>query len=86
MINIKTDKTGGLTEALALKKDAEAAGLRVMVGYMLSSSLSMAPAFVVAQGVEVVDLDGPLLLSKDIEHGFRFEANQMMPFDSALWG
>ncbi|SHO57426.1 N-acetyl-D-Glu racemase DgcA [Vibrio quintilis] len=86
MINIKTDKTGGLTEALALKKDAEAAGLRVMVGCMLSSSLSMAPAFVVAQGVEVVDLDGPLLLSKDIEHGFRFEANQMMPFDSALWG
>jgi L-alanine-DL-glutamate epimerase-like enolase superfamily enzyme len=86
MINIKTDKTGGLTEALALKQEAQAAGLRIMVGCMLSSSLSMAPAFVVAQGVEVVDLDGPLLLSQDIEHGFEFEKNQMLPFGSELWG
>ncbi|MDW6004389.1 N-acetyl-D-Glu racemase DgcA [Vibrio mangrovi] len=86
MINIKTDKTGGLTEALALKQEAQDAGLRIMVGCMLSSSLSMAPAFVVAQGVEVVDLDGPLLLSQDIEHGFEFEKNQMLPFGSELWG
>lgn len=86
MINIKTDKTGGLTEALALKEQAEQAGLKVMVGCMLSSSLSMAPAFVVAQGAEIVDLDGPLLLDKDIEHGFAFTQNQMMPFSPELWG
>lgn len=86
MINIKTDKTGGLTEALALKAAAEEAGLRVMVGCMLSSSLSMAPAFVVAQGVEVVDLDGPLLLAKDIENGFEFDKNTMLPFSTKLWG
>lgn len=86
MINIKTDKTGGLTEALALKEMAEEAGLRIMVGCMLSSSLSMAPAFVAAQGAEVVDLDGPLLLARDIEHGFEFEQNLMMPFDQRLWG
>jgi hypothetical protein len=53
---------------------------------MLSSSLSMAPAFVVAQGVEVVDLDGPLLLAKDIEKGFEFDKNTMLPFSSKLWG
>ncbi|WP_456294718.1 dipeptide epimerase [Vibrio sp. AK197] len=86
MINIKLDKTGGLTEALALKEQAEQAGLRIMVGCMVSSSLSMAPAFVVAQGAEVVDLDGPLLLSKDIEHGFEFDNNSMLPFHSQLWG
>ncbi|WP_423841022.1 dipeptide epimerase [Vibrio mytili] len=86
MINIKLDKTGGLTEALALKAKAEAAGLRVMVGCMVASSLSMAPAFVVAQGAEVVDLDGPLLLSDDIEHGFEFDNNSMLPFRSELWG
>ncbi|MFC3023500.1 N-acetyl-D-Glu racemase DgcA [Vibrio zhugei] len=86
MINIKTDKTGGLTEALALKDAALAAGFEVMVGCMLSSSLSMAPAFVAAQHVAVVDLDGPLLLSQDIEHGFTFEENAMMPFTTKLWG
>ncbi len=86
MINIKTDKTGGLTEALALKAEAEAAGLQIMVGCMLSSSLSMAPAFVVAQGAKVVDLDGPLLLSEDIDNGFEFENNSMLPFCSELWG
>ncbi len=86
MINIKTDKTGGLTEALALKAEAEAAGLQIMVGCMLSSSLSMAPAYVVAQGAKVVDLDGPLLLSQDIDHGFEFENNSMLPFCSELWG
>lgn len=86
MINIKTDKTGGLTEALLLKQQAEQAGLAVMVGCMLSSSLSMAPAFVVAQGAQVVDLDGPLLLSEDIEHGFEFSQQQMLPFSPQLWG
>jgi L-alanine-DL-glutamate epimerase-like enolase superfamily enzyme len=86
MINIKIDKTGGLTEALELKKQAQQAGLKVMVGCMLSSSLSMAPAFVVAQGAEIVDLDGPLLLAQDIEHGFEFSDKQMMPFTPELWG
>ncbi|MDV6249731.1 N-acetyl-D-Glu racemase DgcA [Vibrio sp. EA2] len=86
MINIKLDKTGGLTEALALKEEAESAGLRIMVGCMVASSLSMAPAFVVAQGAEVVDLDGPLLLSEDIENGFEFKNNSMLPFHSKLWG
>ncbi|MBD0786258.1 L-Ala-D/L-Glu epimerase [Vibrio sp. Y2-5] len=86
MINIKLDKTGGLTEALKLKDQAQSLGLRVMVGCMVSSSLSMAPAFVVAQGAEVVDLDGPLLLSEDIENGFEFENNSMMPFQQKLWG
>ena len=86
MINIKIDKTGGLTEALALKKAAEEAGLQVMVGCMLASSLSMAPAFVVAQGAAIVDLDGPLLLEKDIENGFEFTANKMQPFSPELWG
>lgn len=86
MINIKTDKTGGLTEALKLKNQAQQAGLQIMVGCMLSSSLSMAPAFVVAQGVDIVDLDGPLLLSEDIEHGFEFKNNHMQPFSTKLWG
>ncbi len=86
MINIKTDKTGGLTEALALKAQAQKAGLDIMVGCMLASSLSMAPAFVVAQGAQVVDLDGPLLLKEDIDNGFEFSVNQMLPFSSTLWG
>jgi len=86
MINIKTDKTGGLTEALALKEAALKEGLQVMVGCMLSSSLSMAPAFIVAQGASIVDLDGPLLLSQDIDNGFEFKVSQMLPFSTDLWG
>ena len=77
MINIKLDKTGGLTEALELRKQAEAAGMKIMVGCMLATSLAMAPAFVVAQGAQVVDLDGPLLLQKDRDAGFNFSDNQM---------
>ncbi|KHT62949.1 mandelate racemase [Photobacterium gaetbulicola] len=86
MINIKIDKTGGLTEALLLKKEAENRGLKIMIGCMLSSSLSMAPAFVLGQGVDIVDLDGPLLLENDIENGFDFRDNQMLPFERQLWG
>lgn len=86
MINIKMDKTGGLTEALALKAEAEEAGLQIMVGCMLAGSLSMAPAFVVAQGAEIVDLDGPLLLSEDIENGFEYIENKMQPCSKNLWG
>lgn len=86
IINIKLDKTGGLTEALALKVEAEAIGFGVMVGCMLATSLSMAPAHLVAQGVQVVDLDGPLLLAKDREPPMRFEGSEIYPPDEALWG
>ncbi len=72
-INIKLDKAGGLTEALAMAREAEACGLKVMVGCMLSTSLGIAPAFLAAQGAEWVDLDGPILLAEDREIAFRFE-------------
>jgi L-Ala-D/L-Glu epimerase len=86
MVNIKLDKTGGLTEALALKAEAEAMGFRVMVGCMVGSSLAMAPAVLVAQGAEIVDLDGPLLLAEDRETPLRFEGSVLHPADPALWG
>ncbi|WP_223162318.1 N-acetyl-D-Glu racemase DgcA [Salinicola halimionae] len=86
MINIKLDKTGGLTEALALKREALAQGFDIMVGCMVGSSLSMAPALLVAQGAAVVDLDGPLLLARDREHGMCFDAEGIHPATPALWG
>ncbi len=86
MINIKTDKTGGLTEALALKEEAEKAGLQVMVGCMLATSLGMAPAFMVAQNTQVVDLDGPLLLAQDREQSITFNDSQMNVYQGGLWG
>lgn len=86
MINIKLDKTGGLTEALALRREAQALGFEVMVGCMVGSSLSMAPALLVAQGAAVVDLDGPLLLARDREHGMRFDAEGIHPASPRLWG
>jgi L-Ala-D/L-Glu epimerase len=86
MINIKLDKTGGLTEALALRSAARAAGLQVMVGCMVGSSLGMAPAVLVAQGADLVDLDGPLLLKKDRPHPLRYDEQGVHPSDSALWG
>ena len=85
-INIKLDKTGGLTEALALQKEAQAAGLEVMVGCMVATSLSIAPAMIVAQGARVVDLDGPLLLAKDREAGLRYEKGWLYPPEPTLWG
>jgi len=85
-INIKLDKTGGLTEALALKAAARAHGLRIMVGSMLATSLSMAPALLVAQEAEVVDLDGPLLLAHDRPDGLRYEDSRVYPSTPALWG
>ncbi len=78
-INIKLDKAGGLTEALALKAEAEAMGFEIMVGCMLSTSLGLAPAFLVAQGAKWVDLDGALLLAKDREDGFRIKGGIMTP-------
>jgi L-alanine-DL-glutamate epimerase-like enolase superfamily enzyme len=86
MVNIKLDKTGGLTEALALKAEAEAAGFAVMVGCMLATSLAMAPAVLLGQDVEIVDLDGPLLLAKDRENALTFEGSFIHPPGAALWG
>jgi L-Ala-D/L-Glu epimerase len=77
-INIKLDKAGGLTEALAMAHAAEARGLTMMVGCMLSTSLGIAPAFLAAQGADWVDLDGPILLAEDREDGFRFEDGMIL--------
>lgn len=86
MINIKLGKTGGLTEALRLKAMAEEAGLGIMVGCMLGTSLSMAPAILVGQGADVVDLDGPLLLDRDREPGLHYEGATLYPPAPELWG
>ena len=86
MINIKFDKTGGLTEALRLKAEAERMGLRIMVGCMLASSLAMAPAVLVAQGAEIVDLDGPLLLARDRDNPLKYDADGVHPPSPELWG
>ena len=86
MVNIKLDKTGGLTEALALNTAARAEGYKVMVGCMVGSSLAMAPATIVAQGAEVVDLDGPLLLAEDRDNALQFDEDGVHPPVAALWG
>ncbi|WP_282606596.1 N-acetyl-D-Glu racemase DgcA [Pelagibius sp. Alg239-R121] len=86
MINIKLDKTGGLTEALRLKQAARDANMEIMVGCMIATSLSMAPAIVVAQDVAVVDVDGPLLLAKDRPDGLFFDGSLVSPPQPALWG
>lgn len=85
-VNIKLDKAGGLTEALAMKAAAKEAGLQIFVGCMLATSLAMAPAVLLAQGAEYVDLDGPLLLDKDRRPGLTIEGSKMQPPVSALWG
>lgn len=85
-VNIKLDKTGGLTEALALRQAAEAAGLSIMVGCMVASSLAMAPAVLVAQGAAITDLDGPLLLATDRVPGLDYRDHHVHPAPSALWG
>ena len=86
VINIKLDKTGGLTEALALRRAGLEAGFGVMVGCMVGTSLAMAPALLVAQGVDFVDLDGPLLLAEDREPPLAYDASGLHPSDVALWG
>ena len=86
MINIKIDKTGGLTEALALRDAAVAQGYGIMVGCMVGSSLAMAPAVLVAQGAAIVDLDGPLLLAEDRATPLLFDAAGVHPSEPALWG
>ena len=86
MVNIKLDKAGGLTGALALRRVARESGLRVMVGCMVSTSLAMAPAMLVAQGADIVDLDGPLMLHVDREGGIRYDGSVMHPPHVSLWG
>ena len=86
MANIKLDKTGGLTEALALRDAARAAGYDVMVGCMVGSSLAMAPAVLVAQGAAITDLDGPLLLAEDRDVSLVFDEAGVHPSDASLWG
>jgi L-alanine-DL-glutamate epimerase-like enolase superfamily enzyme len=85
-INIKLDKTGGLTEALAMADEARALGFDLMVGCIVATSLAMAPAMMIAQGARVVDLDGPLLLAKDRDDGLRYDGSTVYPPDAGLWG
>lgn len=86
VINIKLDKTGGLTEALKLKKNAELRNFDIMVGCMVGSSLAMAPAIYVAQNVKWVDLDGPLLLSEDRKNPLKYSNSKIHPPLKDLWG
>jgi L-Ala-D/L-Glu epimerase len=85
-VNIKLDKSGGLTEALALAAAARARGFKIMVGCMIGTSLAMAPAMLVAQQAEIVDLDAPLLLASDRVPGLRYDGSTVYPPDPALWG
>ena len=85
-INIKLDKTGGLTEALSLAAAAREQGFSIMVGCMIGTSLAMAPAMLVAQQASVVDLDAPLLLATDRSPGLRYEGSLVYPPEPALWG
>jgi L-alanine-DL-glutamate epimerase-like enolase superfamily enzyme len=86
MINIKLDKTGGLTEALALKHRAMEQGYAIMVGCMVATSLAMAPAVLLAQNATITDLDGPLLVANDRPHGLRYDHEGVHPPTQALWG
>ena len=85
-VNIKLDKAGGLTEALALAAEARGRGFKIMVGCMVSTSLAMAPAMLLAQGADWVDLDGPLLLASDREPALRYEGALVYPPEPRLWG
>jgi L-Ala-D/L-Glu epimerase len=85
-INIKLDKTGGLTPAIALARAAEGHGLKIMVGCMLATSLAMAPAMLLSPLADVIDLDGPLLLTKDRSPGLRFDGSVINPPPVSLWG
>lgn len=86
MVNVKLDKTGGLTEALKLKAAAEAEGFGIMIGCMLASSLAMAPAVLLAQGAPVVDLDGPLWLAEDRDPAIKIVDSRIYPPEATLWG
>ncbi|PWC36177.1 N-acetyl-D-Glu racemase DgcA [Azospirillum sp. TSO35-2] len=86
VVNVKLDKTGGLTEALAMARAAHGLGFEVMVGCMVATSLAMAPAMLVGQGARYVDLDGPLLLARDREPGLVYDGALVQPPTAALWG
>jgi L-alanine-DL-glutamate epimerase-like enolase superfamily enzyme len=86
VVNIKLDKTGGLTEALALAAAAEAHGFGIMVGCMLGTSLGMAPAMLLSPRARFVDLDGPLLLARDRENGLVYDGSLVQPPSPTLWG
>jgi L-alanine-DL-glutamate epimerase-like enolase superfamily enzyme len=85
-VNIKLDKAGGLTEALALAAQARGSGLEIMAGCMVATSLAMAPALIVAQGAMVADLDGPLLLARDRQPGLEVLGSAILPPPPELWG
>ncbi len=85
-VNLKLDKTGGLTDALRARDAARETGMLLMCGCMLGTSLAMAPAMVLAQEADFVDLDAPLLLAKDRPHGIAYHGSLMHPFSPALWG
>ena len=86
MVNVKLDKTGGLTEALLLREEARAMGLGLMVGCMVGTSLAMAPAVLLAQGAQVADLDGPLLLAEDRPTPLAYDERGVHPPEPSLWG
>lgn len=86
VVNIKLDKTGGLTEAVLLAQEAKAQGFDLMLGCMVGSSLAMAPAALLVNEAKFVDLDGPLLISEDRQHGFEFNQGVMQPLSEILWG
>jgi L-alanine-DL-glutamate epimerase-like enolase superfamily enzyme len=85
-VNIKLDKSGGLTEALAMADAAQALGFEIMIGCMVATSLAMAPAMLLAQQARFVDLDGPLLLARDRDGGLRYDGSLIYPPDAELWG
>jgi L-Ala-D/L-Glu epimerase len=85
-VNIKLDKTGGLTEALAMADAAQALGFEIMIGCMVATSLAMAPALLLAPQARFVDLDGPLLLARDRDGGLRYDGSLVYPPEAALWG
>ncbi|MEQ9314761.1 MAG: N-acetyl-D-Glu racemase DgcA [Henriciella sp.] len=85
-VNVKLDKTGGLTEAIAMVKEAKAAGMGVMVGCMVAGSISMAPAVLLGGLADAIDLDGPLWLAKDVPHGLKYFDGWVSPPTPELWG
>jgi len=85
-VNIKLDKTGGLTEALVMADAARALGFQIMIGCMVATSLAIAPAMLLVQAARFVDLDGPLLLARDREDGLRYDGSLVYPPEAALWG
>lgn len=86
MVNVKLDKTGGLTEAMAMVKAAEEAGLKLMIGCMVGTSLGMAPAYLLGSRATYVDLDGPVILAKDREFGLSYTRGRVLPPLPDLWG